>query len=239
MGRLARVLGRDEGTTLLYRVIFEERRRFWATVALMLVGAALEGVGIGLLIPFLENLLNPTAPPLQTGWRLFDTAVLAVDKPLLTRLYWIAGVILISVWLRAAVSYAGFTQSVRMTESILDRLRRRMMDQIQLVSVRFFSTARSGEILNTLTTELTRLQSLFSIARMFLVTGLMILTYGVAIVAISWQLAGLTLVLSLFLFAVLSGSLGKLRKKRAGDCREPRSASGAGRRADRRHSHHQ
>ncbi|MCH7639996.1 MAG: ABC transporter ATP-binding protein [Bacteroidetes bacterium] len=190
----------------------EEKRRFSLTLVLAAVAAVLEGIGIGLLLPFLENLLNPNSSPLATGWSWFDRVVLAVDQEALGRLYRVSAVILCSIWLRVLVAYAGSVIGTTMVEAILDRLRRRLVDQVQSVAVSFFSTARTGDILNTITSEINRLKSLFEISRMFIVTGLMIVTYLVIIVVLSWQLALLTLAFCGLLFGVLSGLLRKLKR---------------------------
>ena len=175
----------DPGIGVMRALLGEEKRRFSLTIVLAAVAAVLEGIGIGLLLPFLENLLNPNSSPLATGWSWFDRVVLAVDQEALVRLYRVSALILCSIWLRVLVAYAGSVVSTTMIEAILDRLRRRLIDQVQSVAVSFFSTARTGDILNTITTEITRMQSLFQIARMFIVTGLMLVVYVVIIIALS------------------------------------------------------
>ena len=201
----------DLGIGVMRALLGEEKRRFSLTIVLAAVAAVLEGIGIGLLLPFLENLLNPNSSPLATGWSWFDRVALAVDQEALVRLYRVSALILCSIWLRVLVAYAGSVVSTTMIEAILDRLRRRLIDQVQSVAVSFFSTARTGDILNTITTEITRMQSLFQIARMFIVTGLMLVVYVVIIIALSWQLALLTLAFCGLLFGVLNGLLRKLR----------------------------
>ena len=202
----------DPSIGVMRALLGEEKRRFSLTLVLAAVAAVLEGIGIGLLLPFLENLLNPNSSPLATGWSWFDRVVLAVDQEALGRLYRVSAVILCSIWLRVLVAYAGSVIGTTMVEAILDRLRRRLVDQVQSVAVSFFSTARTGDILNTITSEINRLKSLFEISRMFIVTGLMIVTYLVIIVVLSWQLALLTLAFCGLLFGVLSGLLRKLKR---------------------------
>lgn len=54
----------DEGARLVLRQLWEHRRLFVLTVALTGLGAAFEGVGLGLLVPFLDSLTNPDAKAL-------------------------------------------------------------------------------------------------------------------------------------------------------------------------------
>ncbi len=204
--------GRDHSIVLLKSLLAEEGVRFSATIALAAVAAVLEGVGIGLLVPFLDNLLNPSSTPLATGWSWFDSTILATDKDVLIRLYRMAALILCSIWLRVVAAYAGSVISTLTVEDVIDRMRRRLIEQVQTVAVSFFSRARSGDILNTVTTEINRLQSLFNIARMFVVSGLMLVTYVFIIILLSWQLALLTLAFCALLFIVLNGLLRKLKR---------------------------
>ena len=87
------------------------------------LGALIEGVGVGLLLPFLDGLLNPEAPPLQSGWAWVDQVVLAVDAPPNVRLYRIAGIIAFFAWLRVAVGYASGVTSTKLVEFVKHRLR--------------------------------------------------------------------------------------------------------------------
>lgn len=208
---VAEISQADRSVGLMRSLLKEERKRFVLTLVLAAMGAVLEGIGIGLLVPFLENLLNPTSTPLASGWSWFDHVVLAVDREPLTRLYRVSALMLGSIWLRVLVTYASAAVSTSMVEAILDKLRRRLVDQVQAVAVSFFSTARTGDILNTITSEINRLQSLFNIARMFIVTSLMLVTYVVIIIMLSWQLSLLTLALCGLLFLMLTRLLRKLR----------------------------
>jgi subfamily B ATP-binding cassette protein MsbA len=201
----------DSNWWVLTPLVRDHGRLLAATLVLTALNAALEGVGIGLLIPFLDGVLNPGAPAFTTGWAWLDRAALGTDLPPDARLFRVGALILGSIWLRAVVSYVGNAASVRMTEGFIDGVRRRLVDQIHALSLQFFSKARAGDLLNTLTTETSRLQVLLGVARMFLVNGVMITTYVVVILLISWPLALVTLVLCGGLIAFLTSLLKKLR----------------------------
>jgi subfamily B ATP-binding cassette protein MsbA len=180
-------------------------------VVLMVLAAGLEGLGIGLLIPFLESLLRPEGDPLRTGWQWVDTWVLASDAPKLERLYWLSGVILLSIWTRAGVGYVANLLNIRIRESILHRLRREIIDQVQRVAVSFFSETRSGDIINTLSSETKRLRVLFDIAGQMLTHVLLLVAYGAAIVLISWQMSILAALFGVAIMLIFNGFLRKLR----------------------------
>jgi subfamily B ATP-binding cassette protein MsbA len=206
-----RRLLRDPGRHLLARKLWEHRWLTFLTLATTGLTAALEGIGIGLLVPFLDNLLNTGNPPFQTGWAWFDRAVLAVDGPSLDRLYRISGLLLVVMWVRVGVGYLSRVLSIRLQESILDRLRRQVIDQIQAVALSFFSTAKTGKILNTITTEIKRLRVLFGIALQMVVQVSMLITYGIAVIWLSWQLSLVAIVLSGGLLLMLVRHLRNLR----------------------------
>lgn len=204
---------RDPGRRLLAHQLWEDRRLLFLTLFATALSAGLEGVGIGLLIPFLDNLLNTGTVPFQTGWQWFDQAILAVDASSLERLYRISGLLLVVMWVRVGVGYLSRVFSIRLQESILDRLRRRVIDQIQSVALSYFSTGRSGTILNTLTTEIKRLRTLLTIGMEGVVQTSMLITYGAAVLWLSWQLSLIALVFCGGLLLMLVRYLSSLRDK--------------------------
>lgn len=209
------VLARSPGLRLVRRLIWQERVLFGLTIVLTGVGALLEGIGVGLLLPFLDGLLNPEAPPLQSGWAWVDQVVLAVDAPPDERLYRIAGVIVFFAWLRVTVSYASGVANTKMVESAKHRLRSEIIEQLQAVSLRFFSGTRTGELINLITGEVDRVGMTMMVIRQFIVTGFMLVAYGVAIVLISWQLSVVAGLLCLTLLGGFTRFLNKLKENGA------------------------
>ena len=203
----------DPGRKLLAQQLRNHRRLTILTVLTTALSALLEGMGIGLLIPFLDNLLNAGTAPMQTGLAWIDAYILAVDAPRDERLYRISATLLAVMWVRVGVGYASRVMSFRLQESILDQLRRDVIGQIQSVALSFFSSARTGLILNTLTTEIKRLRVLFNIAMEGLVQSFMLVSYGIAVVWLSWQLSILAVVFSGGLVLLLVRYLRRLRDK--------------------------
>lgn len=203
---------KDPGRRLIARHIWRERSLFVLAIALTFGGALTEGLGIGLLVPFIESLTSPESDPLRTGIEFVDVYVLAVEADTSTRLFWVSGLILALVGLRAALGYGAAVTSVRLTERITAKLRREVIDQVQSVSLRYFAKTRTGDILNTLTKEVQRVNRLFQTSHTILARSSMALLYGSAIFVLSWPLALIAIVLSLALFLVMNGFIGYLRR---------------------------
>lgn len=176
------------------------------------LGAMFEGAGLGLLVPFLQGLMEP-GDAFTTGWAWFDRWILAVNRDPVWRLYQVSGLILFSVSLRVVFGYSSKWVSVRMRESISHRLRSGLVDQLQDVSLSYFSKKRSGEFLNNLTSQIGRLRHLFDQATAIMQQSFLLLVYVAAIFWLSWQLAIFAMVFCGFLFAVLNGLLSTLRQQ--------------------------
>ena len=173
------------------------------TVLCALGAAVFEGVGVGLLIPFLENLSDADGDAFRTGWEWADRVLLGVEAGPLDRLYRICGLILAATWLRASFDYLSTSFAVESRARIVEHLRLRTVDQLQAVALRFFSDARAGEILNTLTNELQRVSNLIAVASMVASRGSLLIAYIAFMLWVSWELTALVLVF----FGLLSVSL--------------------------------
>ena len=203
---------KDPGRRLIAANLWRNKGLFALTLLFTLIGASLEGVGLGLLIPFIESLTQPEGESWRTGIEFVDVYILAVDADVGTRLFWVSGLILGTIFLRGIMSYAGALTNVRLKENVIARLRRQVIDQVQSVSLRFFSKTRQGDIINTLTSEVGRVNGLFSTSHTILVQGSMALVYASALLLLSWQLAIVGLLLCGFLFLVMNFFIGYLRE---------------------------
>jgi subfamily B ATP-binding cassette protein MsbA len=99
-----------------------------------------------------------------------------------------------------------------MRENVLHSIRRDIIDQIQAVSLHFFSQKRTGDIINTLTSEVKRLETLFNIAKEMMVRGSVFLAYGVAVIWLSWQLSIIAVAFCLVVLLMLNNLLSRLRE---------------------------
>jgi subfamily B ATP-binding cassette protein MsbA len=198
------------GRRLLLNNLWAERHLVLLTFFLSTLGAILEGLGIGLIVPFLKSISEPDADLWRTGWSFFDVWVLGVNDTQIGRLYRISAVIISTVWLRALLGYYSDVTSAVMRESVLDRLRRQIGEQLLAVSLRFFSTTKAGDLINTLTSEVSRARHLFTVITGAITQLILLVTYLAVIVLLSWQLALLTLALCLAIFTVVNPLLHRL-----------------------------
>lgn len=179
-----------------------------ATLALVftVLAATFEGVSIGFLLSFLQSLTTSGAKPIQTGVSWFDIWILGVNASEIERLYRISGLILLSSWMRSIFNYLSqvFTEITQV--NLLDRLRKRIFEQLQAVSLSFFTKTRPGELINTITTEVERVKQAFGGVAFLVSRSLTIIAYLVAMLLLSWQLT----IVALLLFSLMAASLSKL-----------------------------
>src|ERR687885_1900576 len=126
-----------------------------------LLAATFEGVGIGFLLSFLQSLTTPNAKPVQTGISWFDIWVLGVNTSATSRLYRISALILLTTWTRAGFNYFASVYTELSQYNLVDRLRKQIFEQLQVLSLSFFPKTRSGELINTITTEIKRIKQVF------------------------------------------------------------------------------
>jgi subfamily B ATP-binding cassette protein MsbA len=91
--------------------------------------------------------------------------------------------------------------------NIVDRLNKQIFEQLQALSMSFFGKTHSGELINTITTEIARLKQIFQWGSYVITQGLLILVYAIVMFQISWQLS----LTSLLLFSLVAVGLSKLR----------------------------
>ncbi|MBW4578160.1 MAG: ABC transporter ATP-binding protein/permease [Tildeniella nuda ZEHNDER 1965/U140] len=171
------------------------------------VGAAFfEGFSFGFLLAFLQSLVNPSAPPFQTGVGWFDQGILGINEPSLNRLYRVSALILAATWIRSTFNYLTQIYTDLTQQKLVDRLRKQIFEQLQALSLSYFSKTHSGELLNTLTSEIGRLQSAFGLLSFILIRSLTLGVYVFLMFRLSWQLS----IVSLALFGLLAVALNSL-----------------------------
>lgn len=201
----------DSGEQRVLKCIAAHRRLLLLGLLFSGVGAALEGLGIGLLVPFLENLTDPTAEAWRTGWAWFDRYVLVADASRLRRLYQISCLILLVIISREVLGYIATLMQVRAEERIVDSLRGAVVKQLQSLSLRFYSTTRTGHLINAITSEMHRLRLLFGIASTMTMQTFMLLAYAGVILWLSWKLSLFVFLACGLLLWVLTWFLAKLK----------------------------
>jgi subfamily B ATP-binding cassette protein MsbA len=190
--------------------IFREFKNFRRIAILAVVftslAAVFEGFGVGFILSFLQSFTSPEAEPIKTGIEWLDVWVLAVNAPARERLYRVSALILVVTWLRCGLTYLGLVYSKIAQINLIDGLRKQMFEQLQGLSLRYFSKTRSGELLNSLTTEIEQIKQSFEVMAFLLTRGSTLVAYIISMVLISWQLT----IISLMLFTLLSVGVSTL-----------------------------
>jgi ATP-binding cassette, subfamily B, bacterial MsbA len=194
---------------LILREIKHFRKIAILAVISSFLAASFEGVSIGFLLSFLQNLTTPDQP-IQTGISWVDT-ILASNALPLSPLYRISLLILLSTWMRATFNYFSgiYTESAQL--HLADRLHKQIFEQLQSFRLSYFAQTRSGsgELINTITTEIERIKQAFS-GMAFVFTRVMtVCVYFVVMFLISWQLS----IISVLIFLLIAVGLSTLNKR--------------------------
>ncbi|MBW4539349.1 MAG: ABC transporter ATP-binding protein/permease [Myxacorys chilensis ATA2-1-KO14] len=196
------------------RLILREFKHFpWvvtAAVTFALASAAFEGFGFGLLLAFLQSLVGgPSALPFQTGINWFDVQILGIDRSKTEQLYRISALILSATWIRAAFNYLTQIYTELSQQKLIDRLRKQTFERLQAVNLSYFGQTHSGELINTLTGEIGKIQIAFGLLAYIVTKGLTLLVYTFLLFAISWKLT----IVSVVLFGLVIVGLTKLNRR--------------------------
>ncbi|HEY9636935.1 MAG TPA: heterocyst formation ABC transporter subunit HepA [Coleofasciculaceae cyanobacterium] len=172
------------------------------------LAATFEGVGIGFLLSFLQSLTSPNAKPIQTGIEWFDVWILGANASATSRLYRISCLILLTTWIRAAFNYLASVYTEISQFNLVDRLRKQIFEQLQSLNLSYFAKTRSGELINTITTELERIKQIVGGVSFLFTRSLTATVYFISILLLSWQLS----IISVLLFSLLAVGLSTLNK---------------------------
>ncbi|MBD2353066.1 ABC transporter ATP-binding protein [Tolypothrix sp. FACHB-123] len=173
------------------------------------LAATFEGVSIGFLLSFLQSLTTPNAQPVRTGIEWFDIAILGINQSATSRLYRICLLILLTTWMRATFNYFGQVYTELTQLYLGDRLRKQIFEQLQALPLSFYGQIRSGELINTITTEIERIRQGFSGVAFLFTRIITTLVYLISMFLLSWQLA----IISILLFTLLGVGLSNLNAR--------------------------
>lgn len=175
-----------------------------------LLSAVFEGFGLGFLLAFLQSLVsNPYDEPFQTGVHWFDIWILGVNTSKNSRLYRVSALILLATWLRVGFNYLTQVYIQIAQCKLTNRLRQRIFEQFQALGLEFFVKARSGELINSVTSEVNKLKQAFGLFAFIITKSFVLAVYAFIAFRLSWQL---TLV-AVLLFSLLAVGLSTLNKK--------------------------
>ncbi len=199
------------------QIIFREFQYF-RTIAITaiictLLAAIFEGVTVGLIASFLQVLTTPDKPPIETGIGWLDVSLLATKASAAGRIYRLSALILLLMWLRSGLYYFGQYYSLLAKSNLCDRLRKRLFEQFQSLSLSYYSTSRSGELINSFTTEITQLQQAFQAISFLITRSFTLAAYIVSMFWLSWQLSLTAIALYTLLSVVLTALIRRVRER--------------------------
>lgn len=178
-------------------------------ITFTLLAAAFEGCGVAFILSFIQSFTNPNSPPIQTGIGWFDIWVLGVNAPAIERLYRISGLIFLTTVLRLGFTYFGQLYSSLAQVNLGYRLRLRIFEQLQSLSLSFFSKTRSGNLINSLTGEIRQITMALMMLSTFLTKTATLLVFIISMLLLSWQLT----IISVMLLSLVSMGLSTLLHK--------------------------
>ena len=182
------------------------------SVVFTFLAAAFEGFGVGFILSFIQSFTNPDAAPIQTGINWIDTWILAVDAPATERMYRITGLIFITTVLRLGFTYLGQLYSFLAQISLGYRLRLRTFEQLQALSLSYFSKTRSGNLINSLTGEIRQITMAMMIFSTFLTKAETLAVFIISMLLLSWQMTVISILLLILVSVGLSTLLRRVRE---------------------------
>jgi subfamily B ATP-binding cassette protein MsbA len=195
------------------RVILREFKHFRVVAILAIVFSALaasfEGFGLGFLLVFLQSLTTPGAEPVKTGIGWFDILILGINASATERLYRISALIVLTTCMRASFNYIGQI-CIQFSEiSLVYNLRKRIFQQLEAQTLNYFSHKKSGELVNTLTSEMERIRQIFGGLAFLITRSFTLIVYSISLFILSWKLT----IVSILLFSLLAVALSTLNKQ--------------------------
>lgn len=197
-------------------IILREFRYFPKLIVLALIftllAAVFEGFGIGFVLTFLQNLTNPGAEPIRTGIDWFDNTILGANLSATGRVYRICFLILVTTWCRTGFTFLGQVYSQKTQLVLGDRLRKRLFEQMQSLSLRYFAKQRTGDLINGITSEIYQLMQAFNVVSTLVIQGSTLLVYVISMLVLSWQLTAISVLLYSLLAVALANLLAWVRE---------------------------
>ncbi len=189
-------------------IFLREFKYFWFIALLAIVfsilGAVFEGIAVGVVNLFLQSITNySSSSQASTGW--IDTFILGVQSSHIERLNRLGLLVIIAAFLRSIFSYWAAVFALSTESSFGDRLHKSMFEQLIGVSLSYYSSSKSGDLINSMTHEIAQIQRSFSSASSLGISGATLIVYIISMFVISWQLS----IVALILFGALSLFISK------------------------------
>lgn len=161
----------------------------WAVPMIIFLGVAsslVEGVGIGLLIPFLQLIDGQQSSNNNLFLSFFDQLTSGVGADY--QPFAIATLIVLVIVLKVILVYLYTLQVARLRFHLIYRLRCQIFDQWMQVGQKFWDNSQGGELANTLHQEVWNIGLAVNNLLLLLINVCMILTFTGVLLLLSWPL---------------------------------------------------
>jgi ATP-binding cassette, subfamily B, bacterial MsbA len=171
----------------LYRFVGSYR---WAVAVIVLLGllsSAFEGIGLGLMIPFLGLVLD-SGPASGGGMVVRLLTKYGINLEPSSRLLLIGGTMVALVLLKSIIAYTNARLTAWLNGTITCRIRTAAFDQLLDVSYEYIIRRDPGQLHMILDTEVRRVGNAFSHSYNFIVSACATLVFLTILFMISWQI---------------------------------------------------
>lgn len=189
------------------------RRLAVLAVVFTLLSAVFEGFGVGLILSFLQSLINPNNAPIKTGLDWFDVSILGVNGSATEHFYRISALILVTTLLRLGITYLARLYTLTSQFRLGYQLRKRLFEQLQAVNLSYFARTRSGSLIHTITGEVNQIQQAFDVVSVLLAKSCILVVYVLSMFLLSWQLTLITVMTFSLLAVGISTLLTRVREE--------------------------
>jgi len=209
MGRSGRLLQLLRPYTLL----------FVANIAATIVASIMDGATFVLLIPFLRALFGQQALP-AAGGSTVERVLAAVAGPLFATgspqaaLRNVVLVLVGTLVLKNALTYASAVSMVAIQEGVVRDLRVRLFGHLQTLPLGFFQRTRGGQLLARVINDTDQVKTAVTASLASLLQNVsLILVYVAILVGLSWRLTLIALVCAPLLVVIVRPVVAKVRRR--------------------------
>ena len=192
---------------------------FVANSVATLVASVMDGATFVLLIPFLRTLFGQQAIPVGGGSSV-ERVLAAVAGPLLAAgspegaLRNVVAVLLGTLVLKNALSYAAAVWSIAIQEGVVRDLRVQLFEHLQVLPLGFFQRTRGGQLLARVISDTDQVKTTVTAALASLLQNIsLIVVYVAILVGLSWRLTLIALVCAPLLVLIIRPLVGKVRRR--------------------------
>ena len=172
----------------LYKFIGPYRWVLIVIVALGILSSLFEGIGLGLMIPFLDMVLNATSGTHSGGILVRMLRVYGIDFDPNSRLLLIGGTMVAMVLLKSILTYINVAITSWINGSVTHNIRVAAFDQLLNVAYDYIIRRDPGRLQMLVDTEIRRINMAITLAYNLIVSSCTAVVFIALLLLISWQL---------------------------------------------------